>query len=171
MIARLPGQTKDFMGENLEIVCLFQAAEIERLIDSLQDFKLKYKEVEKKDLDRHSYEIQIKELSEKISAGATNEKDVNKLKDFIQKQGLELEEYKRKCSDIDVNIQGKYQKALKQVEIMHKDNSELKIESNNLKQEIQNWKARVQALDRSKNKELEEIKGLMENQKRSEVER
>lgn len=28
MIARLPGENKKFMGDNLEIVCLFQAAEI-----------------------------------------------------------------------------------------------------------------------------------------------
>lgn len=65
MIARLPGEKRNFMGDNLEIVCLFQAAEIERLIDNLDDFRLKYKEVEKKDLDRHSFEIQIKELAMK----------------------------------------------------------------------------------------------------------
>lgn len=42
MIARLPGEKRNFMGDNLEIVCLFQAAEIERLIDNLDDFRLKY---------------------------------------------------------------------------------------------------------------------------------
>jgi hypothetical protein len=41
MIARLPGETKNFMGDNIELVCLFQAAEIERLIDSLDEYKLK----------------------------------------------------------------------------------------------------------------------------------
>lgn len=41
-IARLPGEKKRFMGENLEIICLFQAAEIERLIDNLDDFRLRY---------------------------------------------------------------------------------------------------------------------------------
>lgn len=42
MIARLPGENKTFMGEHMEIVCLLQAAEIERLIDNLDDYKLRY---------------------------------------------------------------------------------------------------------------------------------
>ena len=42
MIARLPGENKTNMGEHLEIVCLFQAAEIERLIDNLEDYKLRF---------------------------------------------------------------------------------------------------------------------------------
>lgn len=40
MIARLPGQNQ-FMGENIELVVLFQAAEIERLNESLEDYKIK----------------------------------------------------------------------------------------------------------------------------------
>lgn len=30
------------MGDNLELVCLFQAAEIERLIENLDEYRLKY---------------------------------------------------------------------------------------------------------------------------------
>lgn len=41
MIARLPGDKKVFMGEHLELVCLLQAAEIERLCEFLEDFRLK----------------------------------------------------------------------------------------------------------------------------------
>lgn len=41
MIAKLPGGKSRFMGENLEIICLFQAAEIERLIDNLDDYRLR----------------------------------------------------------------------------------------------------------------------------------
>jgi hypothetical protein len=40
MIARLPGQRAP-MGENLELVCLLQAAEIERLCEYLEEYKLK----------------------------------------------------------------------------------------------------------------------------------
>ena len=65
MIARLPDHSANFMGHNLEIVCLMQAAEIERLSEYLDEFKIKYREVSRKDLDRHSYEILIKELTEK----------------------------------------------------------------------------------------------------------
>ena len=60
LIARIPGDKKIFMGDHLELVVLFQGAEIERLIESLAEYKLKYKELEKVDLDRHSYEVQIK---------------------------------------------------------------------------------------------------------------
>ena len=35
LIAKLPGDRKHFMGDSLEIVCLFQAAEIEQLIENL----------------------------------------------------------------------------------------------------------------------------------------
>jgi hypothetical protein len=41
LIAKLPGDRKLFMGDSLEIVCLFQAAEIERLIENLDEYKLK----------------------------------------------------------------------------------------------------------------------------------
>jgi hypothetical protein len=36
MIARLPGDKKQFMGSKLELICLFQAAEIERLALNLE---------------------------------------------------------------------------------------------------------------------------------------
>ena len=42
MIAKLPGVKNRFMGDNLEMICLFQAAEIERLIDNLDDYRLRY---------------------------------------------------------------------------------------------------------------------------------
>jgi hypothetical protein len=44
------------MGANLEVVCLMQAAEIERLNIYLSELQLKYKELERKELDRHYYE-------------------------------------------------------------------------------------------------------------------
>jgi hypothetical protein len=40
LIAKLPGDSKQFMGDNLELVCLFQAAEIERLVEVLDEYKL-----------------------------------------------------------------------------------------------------------------------------------
>lgn len=55
MIARLPDHPPKPMGEHLEIICLLQSAEIERLSDYLAELQCRYREVEKKDLDRHSY--------------------------------------------------------------------------------------------------------------------
>lgn len=42
MIAKLPGSRKNFMGSHLEIVCLLQSAEIERLCEFLDDYKYRY---------------------------------------------------------------------------------------------------------------------------------
>jgi hypothetical protein len=63
MIAKLPDHPSQPMGRHLELVCLLQAAEIERLTDFLTEMKSKYREVERRELDRHSYEVQIKELA------------------------------------------------------------------------------------------------------------
>jgi len=42
MIARLPGDRKTFMGNKLELVCLLQAAEIERLSLNLAEYRVRY---------------------------------------------------------------------------------------------------------------------------------
>lgn len=42
IIAKLPGDKKVFMGNKLEILCLLQAAEIERLALNLDDYRAKY---------------------------------------------------------------------------------------------------------------------------------
>lgn len=48
MIARLPDHPSKPMGQHLELVCLLQAAEIERLSDYLTEIKSKYKEMERR---------------------------------------------------------------------------------------------------------------------------
>lgn len=42
MIAKFPNDHHNFMGDNLEIICLFQSAEIERLTEFLDDYKFRY---------------------------------------------------------------------------------------------------------------------------------
>lgn len=41
MIARLPNDRRPFMGNRLELVCLLQAAEIERLAAALEEYRLR----------------------------------------------------------------------------------------------------------------------------------
>lgn len=48
MIARLPDHPSKPMGQFLDLVCLLQAAEIERLTDYLTEMKSKYREVERR---------------------------------------------------------------------------------------------------------------------------
>ena len=47
----------------------------------------------------------------------------------------------------------------------------MKTQTNGLKTEISNWKAKFEALDRTKNRELEELRLGFESQKRSEADR
>lgn len=47
LIAKLPGDKKMYMGDHLELIVLFQGAEIERLIENLNEYQIKYKEVKK----------------------------------------------------------------------------------------------------------------------------
>ena len=101
------------------------------------------KEIGKKDLDRHSYEIQIKELTEKTFDGEKYRKENDKLREFAERQTRELEEYKKRISEVDSNIQAKYHKALRQIETMHKDNTELKEDLNQSLMEINTWKNKL----------------------------
>ncbi len=50
---------------------------------------------------------------------------------------------------------------------MHKDNSEMKTQATTLKSDIQTWKAKFEALERSKNNELQELRMTFENQTKS----
>lgn len=67
---------------------------------------------------------------------------------------------------MDSNIQGKYHKALKQIENMHKDNSDMKNDLNQAIADINAWRAKFDALERTKNREIDEIKNSFENNKR-----
>ena len=70
-----------------------QAAEIERLCEYLEEYKLRwvlswfrYREIERRELDRHSYEIQIKELTQQLNEKTIHETENLKLRDFLKKQ-------------------------------------------------------------------------------------
>lgn len=58
-------------------------------------------------------------------------------------------------SEVDSNIQVKYHKALKQIENMHKDNTDLKNDLNQAVSDINAWKAKLDALERTKNREID----------------
>lgn len=59
---------------------------------------------------------------------------------------------------MDANLQSKYHKALKQMEVLVKDNSQFKNDANGMKQEINSWRGKYEALERSSARELEELK-------------
>lgn len=54
---------------------------------------------------------------------------------------------------------------------MHKDNSDLKNDLNQAMSDLTAWKAKLDALERTKNREIDEIKNSFESSKRMEIER
>ena len=52
------------------------------------------RESERIGLDRHSYEVQIKELSEKASQEDALRSEVDKLKEFIRRQSVEYSPFR-----------------------------------------------------------------------------
>lgn len=124
MIAKLPDHPSQPMGNHLELVCLLQAAEIERLSDYLTEINSKYREMERRELDRHSYEVQIKELAERNISLTNLQKENERLKDFIRRQSAELEELQKK-NMISINfetLQAKYEGLLNELRIARNQN-------------------------------------------------
>lgn len=54
---------------------------------------------------------------------------------------------------------------------MHKDNTDIKNDLNQAMSDISAWKAKFDALERTKNREIEEVKSTFENNKRWQIER
>lgn len=126
------------MNEYLEMVCLLQGAEIERLSDYLTELQCKYREVDRRELDRHSYEVQIKELAEKNTAYISLKTENDRLRDFIRRQTLELEEFQKK-SIISMSLealQSKYDGVLHELGLSREKNERLEQEIAKLNYEI-----------------------------------
>lgn len=69
--------------------------------------------------------------------------EVEKLKDFIRRQSAELEEIKRTHAGVDVNIQRKYENALRQIDTMMQDNIAIKNENNTLSGELNHLRSKL----------------------------
>lgn len=64
---------------------------------------------------------------------------------------------KNKLSDIDFSLKQKYEAE--------------KNKNNDLSQELEKWKSRYQAVEKSKTKELEDLRNMMESQRKSMIDR
>jgi regulator of replication initiation timing len=78
---------------------------------------------------------------------------------------------KKRVADIDINIQKKYESALTQIEAMYAENNMLKAENSNLRNELVSWRNRLEALDKTRIRELEELRGAMDVQRKSHIDR
>ena len=50
------------------------------------NINFRYREIERRELDRHSYEVQIKELTQQLEDETSFKTENGKLRDFIKKQ-------------------------------------------------------------------------------------
>jgi len=62
----LPNYKKSNLGENVSFIVVFQTIEIERLSNEIELLRVKLKEAERQLFNAANYEIQIKELTEKV---------------------------------------------------------------------------------------------------------
>jgi hypothetical protein len=65
-ITNLPGYKKAFLGDNLPVVVVLQGIEVQRLRTENEGLAVRVKEFEHKMFNVHNYEVQIRELTERV---------------------------------------------------------------------------------------------------------
>lgn len=69
----------------------------------------------------------------------------------------------------DENLKGKYQNALQQLEYTQKESKELAAKVSSLGLDIQHWKNRCEASEKSKERQIEELRSSIETQRRTQI--
>ena len=64
----MPNHKKANLGDNVNVIVIFQTIEIERLSNEIELLRVKLKEAERQLFNASNYEVQIKELTEKCFA-------------------------------------------------------------------------------------------------------
>ena len=128
----------------------------------------RFREIERSNLDRHSYEIQIKELTQRIEDEEATKTENGKLVEFIKKQQVsnitikaEIEYLQSISRDSSASADGfkqGYEKSLEFTNQVTNQNVQLKRHVEELRNELLNIRARFQAFEKSKNMELEHAK-------------
>lgn len=140
---------------------VFQTIEIERLSNEIEVLRVRAKEYERQLFNASNYEVQIRELTEKCVAQENEiseyREEYEKLNKICETLYHENEMLKNKLTDIDFSLKQKYE--------AEKDRNQ------ELLQEIEKWKNRYQASERSKLKELEDLRNMMESQRKSMISR
>lgn len=83
--------------------------------------------------------------------------EIEKLNLISQQLYTELEEMKRRYAEVDLTLRDKFE--------MERNRN------NELMQDIERWKARYMAAERSKDKELEDLRQMLESQRKSMIDR
>lgn len=123
--------------------------------------RVKLKEYERQLSNASYHDVQIRELTEKCFA---QEKEIYEYREEYEKLNKicetlyhENEMLKNKLNDIDFSLKQKYEAE------QHR--------SQDLQAENEKWKNRYQAAEKSKLKELEDLRSMMESQRKSMIDR
>lgn len=115
----------------------------------------RFREIERNNLDRHSYEIQIKELTEEINIYESLRTENGKLKDFIKKQSVwcwlpqtEIENLNRFSRDnrgLDDSFKTLYEKSNERLTQLELENQKLLELNEEYRMQVQSFNARLEA--------------------------
>lgn len=125
--------------------------------------RCRFKDLQRVDLDRHSYEIQIKQLTHKIAELDLLKKENEKLKDFLSKQGVQRFLLQNQLEALQLNFRDNisneefnlvYGKAIERMKTITAENQELKSLNEALQNQINSFNAKLEAFEKAKSKEL-----------------
>lgn len=85
--------------------------------------------------------------------------EVTKLKDFIRRLSEELENERKQSKTVDHTLQIKYNQSLSQLDLLISEKEQLMMRVSELESSLGGWKSRYEALDRTRLRELEELRG------------
>lgn len=95
--------------------------------------------------------------------------EVTKLREFIRRLSDELDLEKKKNKSVDESLQEKYEQALSQLEVFMNEKQQLAVRVGELEGSLGSWKSRYEALDKTRLRELEELRG--DSQRQSQLDR
>lgn len=145
----------------MPFVVVFQSIEIERLSEEVEALRVALKDAERQQFNLQNYEVQIRELTEKCHVYEMEREEyreeVEKLNIICEKLYEELEIMKARFADIDPTIKEKFRLERER--------------SRQLEEELEKWRVRYSALEASKNREMEDMRLMLESQRKSMVDR
>lgn len=145
----------------LDFIVVFQAIEIQRLSEEVESNRVKLRDIEKLNFNCQNYEVQIRELTDRVYSYERSREQYleenEKMNLICQQLYGELEEFKRKLQGVDFTLSDKY-------DLERNRNKDLQAE-------IENWRVRFSAAERSRSKELEDLRMVMESQRKSMLDR
>ena len=148
---------KKNMGGDLELLVLLLSVEVERLNGECESWKFRYTDLDRRISDRQAVEEELRQATVRFNEMKVQYtlilEENERYKVLIGRLQEEIESWKVKYGSIDFSLQSKYEMSEKRVSI--------------LMQDIEAWKQKYIALERAKDKEMEELRLTFEARRKS----